>query len=92
MVIPVHDINGRLNFPSRHPLNASLTKDHFRDADLVICMDARDWEKPTTELASTTRSLTSNGIPDHDGPGEGGRAGRGRTGRARADGRCGSVH
>jgi acetolactate synthase-1/2/3 large subunit len=57
--IPVHDINGRLNFPSRHPLNASLTKDHFRDADLVICMDARDWEKPTTELVSTTRSLTS---------------------------------
>jgi thiamine pyrophosphate-dependent acetolactate synthase large subunit-like protein len=57
--IPVHDINGRLNFPSRHPLNASLTKDHFRDADLVICMDARDWEKPTTELVSTTRQLTS---------------------------------
>ncbi|HSW82965.1 MAG TPA: thiamine pyrophosphate-dependent enzyme, partial [Usitatibacter sp.] len=43
----------------RHPLNASLTKDHFRDADLVICMDARDWEKPTTELVSTTRQLTS---------------------------------
>jgi len=57
--IPVHDINGRLNFPSRHPLNASLTKDHFRDADLVICMDARDWEKPTSELVSTTRKLTS---------------------------------
>src|SRR6185436_4424587 len=57
--IPVHDINGRLNFPSRHPLNASLSKDHFRDADLVICMDARDWEKPTTELVSTTRQLTS---------------------------------
>jgi acetolactate synthase-1/2/3 large subunit len=55
----VHDINGRLNFPSRHPLNASLTKDHFRDSDLVICMDARDWEKPTTELVSTTRQLTS---------------------------------
>jgi acetolactate synthase-1/2/3 large subunit len=57
--IPVHDINGRLNFPSRHPLNASMTKDHFRDADLVICLDARDWEKPTTELVSTTRQLTS---------------------------------
>jgi acetolactate synthase-1/2/3 large subunit len=57
--IPVHDINGRLNFPSRHPLNASLTVDHFRDADLVICMDTRDWEKPTTELVSSTRELTS---------------------------------
>jgi acetolactate synthase-1/2/3 large subunit len=57
--IPVHDTNARLNFPSRHPLNASLTKDHFRDADLVICLDARDWEKPTTELVSTTRQRTS---------------------------------
>jgi acetolactate synthase-1/2/3 large subunit len=57
--IPVYDINARLSFPSRHPLNASLSKDHFRDADLVICLDARDWEKPTTELASTTRELTS---------------------------------
>ena len=57
--IAVYDIGGRLNFPSRHPLNASLTKDHFRDADLVVCLDARDWEKPTTELASTTRTLTS---------------------------------
>ena len=57
--IPVHDVNARLNFPSRHPLNASLTKDHFRDADLIVCLDARDWEKPTTELRSTTREVTS---------------------------------
>jgi acetolactate synthase-1/2/3 large subunit len=57
--IPVYDINARLSFPSRHPLNASLSKDHFRDADLIVCLDARDWEKPTTELVSTTRELTS---------------------------------
>jgi acetolactate synthase-1/2/3 large subunit len=57
--IPVYDINARLSFPSRHPLNASLSKDHFRDADLVVCLDARDWEKPTTELVSTTRELSS---------------------------------
>ncbi len=57
--IPVYDINARLSFPSRHPLNASLTKEHFRDADLVLCLDARDWEKPTTELVSTTRELAS---------------------------------
>ncbi len=57
--IPVYDINSRLSFPSRHPLNASLSKDHFRDADLVLCLDARDWEKPTTELVSTTRELSS---------------------------------
>jgi acetolactate synthase-1/2/3 large subunit len=40
-------------------LNASLSKDAFRDADLVVCLDARDWEKPTTELVSTTRELAS---------------------------------
>ena len=57
--IPVYDINSRLSFPSRHPLNASMSKDAFRDADLVLCLDARDWEKPTTELVSTTRELTS---------------------------------
>ncbi len=25
----------------------------------ILCLDARDWEKPTTELASTTRELAS---------------------------------
>jgi acetolactate synthase-1/2/3 large subunit len=57
--IPVYDINSRLSFPSRHPLNVSMSKDAFREADLVVCLDARDWEKPTTELVSTTRELTS---------------------------------
>ena len=57
--IPVYDINSRLNFPSRHPLNVSLSKDAFREADCIVCLDARDWEKPTTELASTTREVTS---------------------------------
>ncbi len=57
--IAVYDIGSRLNFPSRHPLNASLSKDAFRTADLLLCLDARDWEKPTTELVSTTRELTS---------------------------------
>ena len=62
--IPVYDINNRLSFPSRHPLNASLSKCAFRDADLVVCLDARDWEKPTTELASTTRERISV-VPAH---------------------------
>jgi acetolactate synthase-1/2/3 large subunit len=61
--IAVYDINSRLNFPSRHPLNASLSKDAFREADLVLCLDARDWEKPTTELVSTTREVKSV-VPD----------------------------
>ena len=56
---PVYDVNGRLNFPSRHPLNLSMVKDIFRDADLVLCLDTRDWERATTELVSTTRAVTS---------------------------------
>ena len=55
----VYDINSRLNFPSCHPLNMSMDKSIFRDADLVLCLDTRDWEKPTTELVSTTRTMTS---------------------------------
>jgi len=61
---PVYDVNSRLNFPGNHPLNMSMVKDVFRDADLVLCLDVRDWERPTTELASTTRTLTS--IPPAD--------------------------
>jgi acetolactate synthase I/II/III large subunit len=57
--IPVYDVDSRLNFPSRHPLNMSYTKDVFRDADLVLCLDTRDWERPTTELVSATREVTS---------------------------------
>src|SRR5712671_6185941 len=53
--LPVYDVDSRLNFPTRHPLNMSMEKDVFRDADLVLCLDTRDWERPTTELASRTR-------------------------------------
>jgi acetolactate synthase-1/2/3 large subunit len=56
---PVFDINSRLNFPGCHPLNLSMVKDVFRDADLILCLDVRDWEKPTTELDSTTRQMNS---------------------------------
>jgi acetolactate synthase-1/2/3 large subunit len=56
---PVWDVNSRLNFPSRHPLNLSMSKDMFRDADLVLCLDTRDWERATTELVSTTREVSS---------------------------------
>jgi acetolactate synthase-1/2/3 large subunit len=56
---PVYDVNSRLNFPSRHPLNVSMMKDVFRDADLLLCLDTRDWERATTELVSTTRRTTS---------------------------------
>jgi len=56
---PVYDVNARLNFPSRHPLNLSMVKDVFRDADLVLCLDTRDWERATTKLVSTTREVSS---------------------------------
>ena len=56
---PVYDVNSRLNFPGCHPLNLSMVRDVFRDADLVLCLDVRDWEKPTTELVSTTRTVKS---------------------------------
>src|SRR5262245_4933211 len=56
---PVYDVNSRLNFPSRHPLNLSMVKDVFRDADLVLCLDTRDWERATTRLVSATREVTS---------------------------------
>src|SRR5205085_366133 len=56
---PVWDVNNRLNFPSRHPLNLSMVKDVFRDADALLCLDTRDWERATTELVSTTRKVTS---------------------------------
>src|SRR5687767_9265316 len=60
---PVYDVNSRLNFPSRHPHNLSMVKDVFREADLVLCLDTRDWERATTELVSTTRQVTSL-VPD----------------------------
>jgi acetolactate synthase-1/2/3 large subunit len=56
---PVYDLNMRLNFPSCHPLNLSMDKEMFKDADVVLCIDVRDWERPTTKLTSTTRELVS---------------------------------
>jgi acetolactate synthase-1/2/3 large subunit len=56
---PVYDVNSRLNFPSRHPLNLSMVKDVFADADLVLCLDTRDWERATTRLVSATREVAS---------------------------------
>src|SRR5258708_7217590 len=56
---PVYDLNQRLNFPGRHPLNLSMSKDIFRSADVVLCLDVRDWERPTTVLTSATRELAS---------------------------------
>lgn len=57
---PVIDIGARLNFPSHHDLNMSLDpKTALKEADLVVCLDARDWEKVSTTLDSVSRQVTS---------------------------------
>jgi acetolactate synthase-1/2/3 large subunit len=60
---PVYDVNSRLNFPGRHPLNMSMIQDVFRDADLVVCLDVRDWERATTTLDKVTR-ITKSIVPE----------------------------
>jgi acetolactate synthase-1/2/3 large subunit len=55
---PVVDVNSRLNFPNRHPLSLSLVDDVFLDADLVLCLDVRNWERVTSRLDRTTRAAT----------------------------------
>ncbi len=51
----VYDVNARLNFPNRHKLNLSMEKSVFRDADLILSLDTRDWEKPTHRIDRTKR-------------------------------------
>jgi acetolactate synthase I/II/III large subunit len=52
----VYDVNGRLNFPNRHKLNLSMDKSVFRNADLILSLDTRDWEKPTHIIDRTKRA------------------------------------
>jgi acetolactate synthase I/II/III large subunit len=52
----VYDVNGRLNFPNRHKLNMSMDKPVFGDADLILSLDTRDWEKPTHVIDRTRRA------------------------------------
>ena len=53
----VYDTNGRLNFPNRHPLNLSMDRNVFREADLILSLDTRDWEKPTHHIERTKRTV-----------------------------------
>src|SRR5262249_45751138 len=54
----VFDVHARLNFPNRHPLNLSCHKEIFRDADLIVSLDTRDWEKSTHFIERTERRVT----------------------------------
>lgn len=56
---PVWDINNSLAFPNRHPLCLSMDKDYLGHCDVILGIDVRDWEKPTANLVSTTREVTS---------------------------------
>ena len=53
----VFDVHARLNFPNRHPLNLSCEKEVFRDADLILSLDTRDWEKSTHFNDRTKRQV-----------------------------------
>jgi len=57
--VPVWDVNASLCFPNRHPLCLSMDKDALRKADVILGLDVRDWEKPTANLDSTNRVVTS---------------------------------
>ncbi|MDP2620545.1 MAG: thiamine pyrophosphate-binding protein [Hyphomicrobiales bacterium] len=59
LAAPVVDISSRLNFPTTHPLNMSEIKEVFANADVLLNLDVRDWEKPTTRLNKTERRTQS---------------------------------
>jgi thiamine pyrophosphate-dependent acetolactate synthase large subunit-like protein len=60
----VYDTNGRLNFPNRHPLNVSMDRSVFGEADLILSLDTRDWEKPTHRIERTKRTVEPLYPPD----------------------------
>jgi acetolactate synthase I/II/III large subunit len=58
LAIPVIDVRARHNFPTNHPLNMTHT-DVLDHADLLLALDVRDLERPTTRLESATRQVRS---------------------------------
>ena len=58
LAIGVVDTGARLNFPNRHPLNATGTN-ALEEADLVFFVDVKDMGKATQKLDSTTRAIRS---------------------------------
>jgi acetolactate synthase-1/2/3 large subunit len=60
----VFDVHARLNFPNRHPLNLSCDKETFRDADLILMLDVRDWEKSTHFIDRAKRQVMPYYGPD----------------------------
>jgi acetolactate synthase-1/2/3 large subunit len=54
LAAPVIDLNGRMNFPTRHPLNLT-GGDPLRDADVVLAVDVGDLSRALTELDRDSR-------------------------------------
>ena len=54
---PVVDMDWRLNFPNKHPLDMRMNKNVFKDADLITLLDCRDWERPTHVNDRINRTL-----------------------------------
>jgi acetolactate synthase-1/2/3 large subunit len=54
---PVVDTGWRLNFPTEHPLDMRMSKEAFRQADLIALLDCRDWERPTHVNDRINRTL-----------------------------------
>jgi acetolactate synthase-1/2/3 large subunit len=59
----VSDIYKRLNFPNRHPLNLSMDGTAFSGADLVLCLDVRDWTRGTHGTNPETREVEDRTAP-----------------------------
>lgn len=53
----VYDVNKRLGFPNRHPLNVSMHNDAFHEADLVMALDVIDWTRGSYKANWQTREV-----------------------------------
>jgi acetolactate synthase-1/2/3 large subunit len=60
----VFDINKRLGFPNRHPLNVSMHGDAFKGADLVAALDVVDWTRGSHKPNWETREVEAITTPD----------------------------
>src|SRR5438128_3584944 len=58
LAAPVVDVRARHNFPTTHPLNLTHTN-VLEEDDLLLALDVRDLERPTTRLESATREVRS---------------------------------
>ena len=58
LAVPVWDMNGRHNFPTRHPLCLTEDEDYLKTVDLIVALDVRDIYWAITHLDKVTRRTT----------------------------------